>query len=89
MARNNNDALVPVVPVTQAAETGARDVLDYEILDEDALPLEYVTRTPNRALIRATVNARGLDTKIPGVRVFVKASLYSRRYYGGFPTRRV
>ena len=73
------DALTPIVPVTSALETGSREVIDYEIVNEDALPDAYVTRTPNRALIRATVNARGMDADIPGVRVFVKSALYSKR----------
>jgi len=72
-------ALTPVVPATRAEETGSREVLDYEIVNEDDLPDAYVTRVPNRALIRATVNARGLDVDIPGVRVFVKSTLYSKR----------
>ena len=73
------DALTPIVPVTSALETGSREVIDYEIVNEDALPDAYVTRVPNRALIRATVNARGMDADIPGVWVFVKSALYSKR----------
>jgi len=73
------DALTPIVPVTSALETGSREVIDYEIVNEDALPDAYVTRVPNRALIRATVNARGMDADIPGIRVFVKSALYSKR----------
>lgn len=71
-------SLVPITPTTTATSTGTKELIDYEIFDEDALPDDYVTRTPNRALIRATVNARGMDTEIPGVRVFVKTGLFSR-----------
>ena len=75
---NDAAALVPITPATTSTSTGTKDLIDYEIIDEASLPDDYVTRTPNRALIRATVNARGMDTTIPGVRVFVKTGLFSR-----------
>jgi hypothetical protein len=51
------------------SKTTPKKVWDYEITDEAQLPDEYLTKTPNRKMIRAHVEA---GVAIPGVRAWRK-----------------
>jgi hypothetical protein len=48
-------------------------VIDFEVVDKKAVPDEY--KIVDEKAIRAMVRARGMDTEIPGVRVFEKKQM--------------
>jgi len=48
-------------------------VIDFEVVDKKAIPDEY--KIVDEKAIRAMVRARGMDTEIPGVRVFEKKQM--------------
>lgn len=64
------------VPLTIAKGISAREEWDFEIVDANAVPREYLMI--DEKVIRAMVKARKGQTKIPGVRVFSRKNLAAR-----------
>lgn len=62
-------------PVTKG--TATRTTWKFEITDESLLPRGYLT--PDVKAIGAYVRARGLEAKIPGVRVFPETATHIRK----------
>lgn len=51
---------------------------DFEVLDIDDLPEEYITRQPNKSKIRATLRASGYTENIPGIKIKAKRTIAVR-----------
>lgn len=70
--------VAPVVDIPRAASAGisTREDWDFEIIDEAAIPREYMT--VNDKAIRGVVKALKDKAAIPGIRVFSKKNIAAR-----------
>jgi len=76
---NEKIAIVPEVEVMEKPQTvgiAMREVWKFEIVDEMAIPREYLM--PDLAKIRKTVQALKGEAKIPGVRIYSEKELMAR-----------